>query len=61
MKNLTPKELGSLEEQLNQEKLMIKKYQELSNCCQDSQLKDKCIEIANKHQARYNMLLSQLS
>ncbi len=61
MNNLTTKELGALEEQLNQEKLMVKKYQELANCCQDQQLKQKCQEIAMKHQSHYNSLLSHLN
>lgn len=60
MDNLTTKELGALEEQLLQEKLMVKKYQELANNCKDQELKEKCSEIAMKHQAHYNALLTYL-
>jgi rubrerythrin len=60
MPNLTTKELSALEDQLNYEKLMIKKYNSFSDQCSDPQLKSKCKQIAQQHQQHYNRLFSYL-
>lgn len=58
--NLTVKELMALEEQLGSEQVLIKKYREFANKCQDAQLKAKCNQIADKHQQHFNILMGYL-
>lgn len=60
MASLTSKELSSLEDQLETEKVFIKKYNTLATQCTDPVLQNKCMEIASKHQTHYNTLLNYL-
>lgn len=60
MNNLTTKELSALEDQLSLEEVIIKKYNNYASICGDPQLKNKCEQIALRHQAHYNSLLSYL-
>jgi hypothetical protein len=61
MPNLTSKELMAIEEQLNLEQTVIKKFKLYSSACTDPQLKQKCEQISAMHQAHYNKLLNQLN
>lgn len=61
MPNLSSKELTAVEELLNSEFLLIKKFQDLSNTTTDMELKNKYNQIAGQHQGHYNRLLSHLS
>ena len=61
MANLTAKELSFLENQLDAEQNLVKKYQMYAAQLTDPQLKTKCEQIASKHQTHFNKLLGQLS
>lgn len=60
MANLTAKELSFLEDQLDAEQNLVKKYQMYASQLTDPQLKTKCEQIASKHQTHFNKLYSQL-
>ena len=58
--NLTDKELTSLEDQLNAEQVLIKKYRAYAGDCSDATLKAKCNTIADKRQQHFNTLMGYL-
>jgi len=60
MVSLTSKELTALEDQLTMEQNIISKYKMYSQTAVDSEIKDKCNCIADKHQRHYDTLISQL-
>lgn len=60
MQNLSSKELSAIEDQLNYEQCLIKKYISYSTMCTDPTLKNKCNQIAGRHQQHYDKLLSYL-
>lgn len=60
MNQLTEKELTGLNELLNEEELLVKKFQMLSQHSQDNEVKQKFTEIANKHQEHFKSLYAQL-
>ena len=60
MPNLTSKELDAIQDQLTMEQLMIQKYKIYSQTATDPQIKNKCEQIASKHQAHYDKLMNQL-
>ena len=60
MASLTSKELTALEDQLTIEQNVISKYKMYSQTAIDSDIKNKCECIANKHQQHYDTLISQL-
>lgn len=61
MTTMTSKELSALEDTLNSEMLLVKKYQSLANQCTDPQLKAICTEVAGKHQQHFNTLFQHLN
>ncbi|MCL2088236.1 MAG: spore coat protein [Oscillospiraceae bacterium] len=61
MANLTSKELTAIEDQLNVEQNLVKKFTMFSQSCSDPQLKTKCEQIASRHQGHYTRLLGHLS
>jgi hypothetical protein len=61
MSNLTSKELSALEDQLNYEQVLVKKYKSYANQCTDPQLKTKCEQVASRHQEHFNRLMTHLS
>ena len=61
MANLTAKELSALEDHLNMEKLLIKKYKMVSSMAVDQEVKTKCEQVAAKHQEHFNRLMSHLN
>ena len=60
MASLTSKELTALEDQLTIEQNVISKYKMYSQTAVDSEIKNKCECIAQKHQKHYDTLVSQL-
>lgn len=61
MTSLTSKELTAIEDQLTIEQNVISKYRMYAQTATDTEIKNKCECIANKHQQHYDMLVSQLN
>lgn len=61
MSNITSKELSALEDQLNYEQVLVKKYKTYSSQCTDPQLKTKCEQVASRHQEHFNRLMTHLN
>lgn len=61
MSNITSKELSALDDQLNLEKVLVKKYRTFANQCSDPQLKAKCNQIADRHQTHFDTLMNYLN
>ena len=60
MDQLSENELNGLNELLNEEELLVKKFRMLATHSQDSEVKSKFEEIANRHQEHFMSLYSQL-
>ncbi len=60
MQNITAKELSAIEDQLNQEQLLIKKYKNYATMCQDAQLKTTCENLAAQHKTHFDTIMSYL-
>ena len=60
MNQLSEKELMALNELLDGEELLVKKFQLLSQQTQDPEVKAKFTEIAGKHQEHFQSLYAQL-
>ena len=60
MPNITTKELTALEEQLQSEQVLIKKYHTMATQCSDPTLKNKCEAIAARHQQHYDKMICHL-
>ena len=61
MANITSKELTAIEDQLNLERNLVKKYQTYASMCTDPQIKSTCEQVAGQHQNHYNKLLCYLN
>lgn len=61
MSQLTEKELASIQELLSDEDLLVKKFKMLAEHAQDSKVRDKMLEISDKHQEHFNEIYSKLS
>lgn len=61
MANITSKELSGIEDQLSMEQSLVKKYQYYAQTVTDPQLRNKCEQIAAKHQEHFNKLMSHLN
>lgn len=61
MATLTSKELTAIEDQLGVEQNLMKKYQMYAQQSQDAQIKQKCQDIAAKHQCHFDTLMGQLN
>lgn len=61
MANLTSKELTAIEDTLNVEQNLIKKYTMYAQTSTDACIKTKCEQIAAKHQNHFNTLMGHLS
>ncbi|MFW5647726.1 MAG: hypothetical protein ACOCG5_01430 [Candidatus Alkaliphilus sp. MAG34] len=53
--------LKVLEDQLNYESLMSKKFSHYANFCTDTELKNLCQQSSQKHKQHYNELLNFLN
>lgn len=60
MANLSSKELSALEDLLEQEQSLIKKYKMYAQQVTDEQIRTKYEQIAAKHQNHFTRLYSQL-
>lgn len=60
MADLSEKELSSIQDILSQEDLLIKKFKNLSDQCQDEEIKDKLMNISDQHQKHFNSIYAQL-
>ena len=54
---LSSKNLSILEDQLSHESLIISKLKQYSIQCRDSEIKNLCSNLADKHKKHYNALL----
>lgn len=61
MDRLSEKELTSLNELLNEEELLVKKFQMLAQHSGDPEVKARFTEISAKHQEHFNALYAQLN
>ncbi len=60
MANLTSKELSALEDQLNYEQMLIKKFKAYSQAATDPQIKNSCEQIASQHKQHFDNLMGHL-
>lgn len=60
MANLTAKELSALEDQLNYEQMLVKKYKAYSQAAIDPQIKASCEQMANQHKQHFDTLMGHL-
>ena len=58
---LTGKELSWLEDQLNLEQLMVKKYRMAESMTQDEAVRTKLKSAGDRHQQHFNKLLGHLN
>ncbi|MDL2300246.1 hypothetical protein LJC01_01215 [Clostridiaceae bacterium OttesenSCG-928-D20] len=61
MANLSAKELSALEDQISHEQTVVKKYEAMACLCNDASIQGCLNDIANKHRAHYETLVSFLS
>lgn len=61
MPNLTARELTSLEDQLEAEQLLVKKYKTFAALSADPQLKTQYEQVAGQHQKHFERLLAFLN
>ena len=61
MATLTAKELSALEDQLNAEQLLVKKYKSYATLATDPQIETQCEQIAGRHQNHFNKLMGFLN
>ena len=60
MSDLTEKELGMLEDELEREQNLTRKCRRYAEMCEDPQLKTRCRQLAEQHQDHFNSLLGNL-
>lgn len=60
MANLTEKELSAIEDQLNCEQMLIKKYKGFAGIAQDPQIRDVCTQLAARHKQHFDTLMGHL-
>lgn len=58
--DLSEKELSVVQDLLNEEELLVKKFQMLANHSQDETVKQQMLSIADKHQGHFNSIYSYL-
>lgn len=57
---LSEKELSVVQDLLNEEELLVKKFQMLANHSEDETVKQQMLSIADKHQGHFNAIYSYL-
>ncbi len=57
MAQMTQKELIALEELLNSEQLLVKKFHHYASTAQDAQIKSTCEALSNRHKQHYDALM----
>lgn len=58
---MTTKELSYLNDLLNAEQIVIKKYRDYSQGCNDQQVQQLCNQLASQHQKHYDQIFQQLN
>ena len=61
MNQISEKELSAVQDILSEEDLLIKKFKNLSDQCQDQEIKNKLLNISERHQKHFNSIYSQLN
>jgi len=61
MANLTAKELSAIGDHLAVEENIMRKYRMYAQTTQDAQIRQKCEDIAQRHQAHFDTLMGHLS
>ena len=61
MSKLSEKELSGIKDLLNEEELLVKKFQMLAEHAKTPELKNKMMDVSNKHQGHLNELYAKLS
>ena len=61
MANLTSKELSAIEDQLNCEQMLIKKFKAYAETATDPQIKTTCENMAARHKTHFDTLMGHLS
>lgn len=61
MANLTSKELSAIEDQLNCEQMLIKKFKAYAACATDPQIKASCENMAQRHKQHFDTLMGHLN
>jgi len=61
IEQLSSRNLSILDDQLAQESIMTLKLRKYSKQCQDSELKNLCNRLAEKHKDHYNTLLNYMN
>jgi hypothetical protein len=61
MANLTSKELSAIEDQLNCEQMLIKKFKAYAQIATDPQVKTTCEQIATQHKQHFDTLMGHLN
>ena len=61
MANLTAKELSAIGDHLAMEDNIIRKYRMYASTSQDPQIKQRCEDIAQRHQSHFNTLMGHLN
>ena len=60
MADLTEKELSALEDQLNHEQALIRKYKGYAAIAQDPQIRTMCDQLACRHKQHFDTLMGHL-
>ena len=60
MNELSEKELSVVNDLLNEEELLVKKFQMLANHAENETVKQQMLNIADKHQGHFNDIYSYL-
>ncbi|MDR2525900.1 MAG: spore coat protein [Oscillospiraceae bacterium] len=60
MAQLTQKELFALDDLLNTEQILLKKFRNYAGGAQDAQIKTTCEQLANRHRQHYDTLMGYL-
>ena len=58
--DISEKELSVVQDLLNEEELLVKKFQMLANHSEDEAIKQQMLSIADKHQGHFNEIYSYL-
>lgn len=61
MANLTSKELSAIEDQLNCEQMLIKKFKAYAAVATDPQIKASCENMAMRHKQHFDTLMGHLN
>ena len=61
MPSLTSVELKAIQDQLNNEQVLVKKFKTYASMTSDPQIKTTCEQVAAQHKCHYDTLMGHLS